>query len=414
MVHAGQNLLSGVDEDSFELERYPTKGDDESVLVAEADISTSGSGTASVSENASPSGGVRELMCNCQVGKVKTAIRRAWTGVVLPNIGILFLIVSQFFNSIMILCTKLLETDPEFDEPIHPLQILVVRMGITVIGCWIYLKYKMKVDNLLGPKEVRWLLVIRGLVGFTSVFSIYYSVMYISMSDAITITFIVPSVTGFLAWVILRERWSIIEAVGSLVSLFGVVLIARPTFLFGLPTGAVPDSVESSDPRKRFIATCVSLFGVLGTCFVYIAVRRIGNRVHSLITVQYFAVTTLILSTLGLIFIPGLSLKTPRTLKQWSLFTTLGVSGFFMQFLLTEGIMREKASRASSITYTQMIFAIFWEIVIWHHIPNIWSWLGGLIIIGSAFTVIYFKPKQTDYVKLSDEEATDQLPASER
>ncbi|CCH42411.1 putative membrane protein [Wickerhamomyces ciferrii] len=333
--------------------------------------------------------------------KVTNSVMYFYNEKLIPNIGLLFIILSQFFNSIMVVATKLLETDPEFTEPIHPFQILFVRMIITFAGCYAYLKYIKKDVEIFGPREVRWLLVLRGIVGFFGVFSMYYSLMYLTVSDAVVITFLVPSVTGFLAWAILRERWTLVEALGGLVSLFGVLLIARPTFLFGERSSSGNDNLETSNPEERLVATMVALVGVCGASGVYIVIRKIGKSVHSLVTVEYFAALCVIISLGGIIIVPGLSFRIPHTSRQWFLFFALGISGFCMQFLLTEGIQREKASRASAMLYTQMLYAIIWEVIIWHHFPNIWSWLGIIIILGSAFAVIYYKPKE---IKIDDNE----------
>ncbi|KAH3674300.1 hypothetical protein WICPIJ_009579, partial [Wickerhamomyces pijperi] len=313
------------------------------------------------------------------------------------NLGLFLIILSQFFNSLMVVTTKLLVKDPEFaDDPIHPAQILFVRMIITALGCYLYLRYVMKMDHVFGPPEIRIWLVARGVAGFFGVFSIYYSLMYLSVSDAVTITFLVPSVTGFLAWVCLREKWSLMEAGGGLISLVGVLLISRPSFIFGTHTGSGNDQVESSDPKERLIGTLVGLVGVVGASSVYIVIRKIRGKVHSLITVQYFAISCVFITLTALLVVPGLSFKLPRSAKQWALFFGLGISGFCMQFLLTEGIMREKASRASSMLYVQIIYSIFWEIVIWGHVPGFSSVCGIVIILGAAFVVIYYKPKESE------------------
>jgi len=333
--------------------------------------------------------------------KIKSSLVHFYYEKLIPNIGLFFIVLSQFFNSIMVVSTKLLETDPEFDEPIHPFQILFVRMIITFIGCFAYLKYWKKETEIFGPKNIRWLLVLRGLVGFVGVFSMYYSLMYLTVSDAVVITFLVPSVTGFLAWMVLGERWTLVEAMGGLVSLLGVLLIARPSFIFGESSSSKDHNIETSNPEERLLATSVALCGVIGASGVYIVIRFIGKRVHSLVTVEYFAALCVMISLGGIVVVPGLSFKTPHTSRQWFLFFALGISGFFMQFLLTEGIQREKASRASAMLYTQMVYAIIWEVIIWHHLPNIWSWLGIFIILGSAFTVVYYKPKE---IKIEDAE----------
>lgn len=328
-----------------------------------------------------------------------------------PNIGLLFLMTSHFFNSIMVVSTKLLETDPLLEEPIKPLQILVVRMFITFIGTLIYMQLnKDKIPHVpFGPPEVRKWLILRGFTGFFGVFGLYFSLMYLSVSDAVMITFLAPSFTGLLAWVILHERYSKIEALGGLVSLFGVILIVRPTFMFGAQSRTSSDeSFESSDPRDRLVATLVSLLGVLGVSSVYIIIRYIGHRAHAIMSVTYFAFITCMISLFGILLIPSMTFQIPKTLKQWFLFFLIGISGFFMQLLLTLGIQRERAGRGALMAYGQMIYAIFWDILIWHHPPGLWSLCGMTIIIASTVTVIKFKPKQEEAV-INDEENAAQV-----
>ncbi|SCW01699.1 LAFE_0E05358g1_1 [Lachancea fermentati] len=312
-----------------------------------------------------------------------------------PNIGILYLLISNFFNSIMVVSTKLLETDPELEVPIKPLQILVVRMLFTVIGAVIYMYLnKTTISHVpFGPPKMRKWLILRGCVGFFGVFGMYYSLMYLSVPDATVILFLGPSFTGFLAWIILRERYSVIEAVGGLISLFGVILIVRPTFLFGPVVSSEGSSAESSNPHDRLIATLVALFGTLNASNVWIVIRYIGRRAHAIMSVTYFSFITFIISLLGILLIPSMTFQIPQTSKQWFLFLVIGFSGFFMQLSLTLGIQRERAGRGSFVAYTQMIYALIWDSLIWHHLPEFWSWCGITIIIGSAVTVLRCKPK---------------------
>ena len=55
----------------------------------------------------------------------------------------------------------------------------------------------------------------------------------IPAADMTAIYAISPITTGILAWLILREEFTLLDAGISLVALLGVILIARPTFLFG-------------------------------------------------------------------------------------------------------------------------------------------------------------------------------------
>lgn len=311
------------------------------------------------------------------------------------NSGVILLCIAQFCNSVMISSTKLLETNTEQrDENIKPLQILLVRMFITYIGCLIYMRvYRDSIpDVYFGAAEVRKWLCMRGVCGFLGVFGSYFSLMYLSISDSVLISFLSPSMTIVLAWIVLRERINRYEIMSCVLSLSGVVLIVKPTFLFGnsqsLNSNDPHSSVESKNPEDRLIATMVALVGTIGMSSVYIIIRFIGKKAHAIMAVSYFSLITLIISILGIAFIPSMKLQLPSTLKEWVLFFNLGFMGFFFQLLLTMGIQRERAGRGSLIQYTQLIYALMWDIILFNHLPSIWSICGMVIIVGSTLYAI--------------------------
>lgn len=336
----------------------------------------------------------------------ESSVRRLSREYLKPNIGLVLLVVSYFFNSSMVVSTKVLETDHESNpgqEPIKPLQILLVRMSITYVGTLLYMyKNRSTIDHVpFGRPEMRKWLVLRGVMGFIAVFGLYFSLMYLSLSDAILITFLTPTVTVLLAWIVLRERLTTVEAIGSVVSLGGVVLIVRPTFLFGEPTTPT-NAAESEDTRDRLMATVLLLIGVLGASAAYIIIRHIGSRAHAILSVSYFSLITTVISFFGLLLVPSMTLQTPSNTRQWLLFANLGICGFIFQYLLTLGIQKERAGRGTLMAYTQLIYAVGWDVALWHNWPKMWSWLGMLIIMGTALVVIRYKPQEP--ARVADEE----------
>ncbi|EGV66849.1 hypothetical protein CANTEDRAFT_112347 [Yamadazyma tenuis ATCC 10573] len=323
------------------------------------------------------------------------SLNPAFEEIPFPIFGFTLLILGQMFNTVMLTTCKLLVTD---DNPIHPIQILFVRMAITYICCLLYMLITRSVPYApFGEPSVRKWLLLRGVVGFFGVFGSYFSLLYLSMSDSVAITFLVPLITGFLAWILLRERYSLVEAMCGLVSLCGVMLIAKPHFLFGSEAdkeaGSADDSVESSSTEKRLLATGVALLGALAAASVFIILRKIGNSAHPLISVSFFSMVTVVISSISIIVIPSISFAIPQDSYQWSLFFTIGIAGFLYQFALTAGVQRVKASKASLVVYLQMVFAIALDVIIWHHFPGFLSILGILVIVGCTLVVMKYKSK---------------------
>lgn len=333
-----------------------------------------------------------------QFKKIPLRVRlyNIWNSLIYSYAGVKLLLLSQFFNAGMAATTRLLETTS--DPPFHPLQILFVRMTITYVGCFAFMYWKGIPDFIIGPPGVRLLLMLRGTVGFFGVFGLYYSVNYLELSDATVITFLTPTMAAILAWLFLGEKLIPAELAGGFVALLGVLLIARPAFImdwFQESNNAHPGQPNDVPEYLRLRAIFFALLGVLGAGMAFVTIRWIGKRAHPLISVSYFSAWCVLVSTIGLILIPGLSFVLPQNAYQWMLLFALGICGFLMQFSLTAGIQRVKAGRAAAATYTQILWAIMWERVIWHKLPDLLSFLGGSLIIGSAITVSLIKYKQT-------------------
>lgn len=71
----------------------------------------------------------------------------------------------------MAMTTRLLETG--FEVKFHALQIIFVRMLATAFLGSLYMWYKKVPDFPLGRRDVRGLLVLRGLAGFTGLSGLY-------------------------------------------------------------------------------------------------------------------------------------------------------------------------------------------------------------------------------------------------
>ncbi|KAI5917441.1 DUF6-domain-containing protein [Camillea tinctor] len=352
------------------------------------------------------------------------------------NIGLVLVFSAQSFGSIMNAAAKLL-TSPDSPNKLHALQIIFVRMLFTAILGSLYMWYKKVPDFPLGQSSIRGLLVLRGTAGFIGLFGLYYSLSYLEISDATAITFLVPTWTAIVCFVWLKEPYGIQESLAGLLAFTGVLLIARPAFLFGRNgEGPILDDpsgkneslttfiiehdqqlarTESPSYVERVVAILLAIVGTFGAAVAYGTIRVIGKRAHSLISVNYFAVLATVGSSVIIMVHPDLQFVLPQGILQWTLLIIIGVAGFLLQFLLTEGLQREKAGRATNMIYIQMVFALIIERVIWGTTPPIMSFAGSALIIGAAVWLSLQKSKpvpQRDISTIDEESAL--LANSER
>ncbi|PWZ01633.1 hypothetical protein BCV70DRAFT_151021, partial [Testicularia cyperi] len=324
--------------------------------------------------------------------RVKRHMSRA-KSFVKRNEGILLLAVAQLFFSTMNFFYKLINLlPPEESKAVTALEIIFIRMSITWIGCIGFMLAAGVPDPFLGPKEVRRLLALRGFVGFFGLFGLYYSLQYLSLADATVITFLGPMATGLLGFVVLREPFTAREALGGIVSLSGVVMIARPAFIFGRDAADsdldVPPHDGGLEPQgvteqQRLFAVGLALLGVCGGAGAYITIRAIGRRASATHSVAYFSLYSTLVSAI-LMWFTGTEFVLPKNPKWVALLICVGVFGLAAQILLAMGLQREKAGRAVSVTYLQIVYASIYQLVFLHIPIQPLSALGMTVILLAA------------------------------
>ncbi|KAJ3747844.1 integral membrane protein DUF6 [Lentinula detonsa] len=344
------------------------------------------------------------------------------------NVGLLLIVTSQAFLALVNVAVKKLNT---IDPPVPTFELIFIRMAITYLFSVIYMKYSGVESPFLGPKGVRFLLMFRGFSGFFGVFGIYFSLKYLTLSDATVLTFLSPLCTAVAGALFLREAVGRKEIFAGLFSLIGVICIARPTSLFGhdhipstngthvlLNSTASPSVLDygtrvanittfsngtsnglhvtlapTATPTQRLIAVGVSLLGVLGSAGAYTSIRAIGKRAHALHSMVAFSGYSVIVSAIGLA-ITHTPIVVPTSPIWLLLLLEIGVFGFCAQIFLTLGLQRETASRGTLAIYTLIVFTSLLDRIFFHSVPSLLSVLGTLIIVGSALWVVVTKNDQ--------------------
>ena len=106
-----------------------------------------------------------------------------------------------------------------------------VRYSIqaVVMGCIIlYTK-----ETFFGLKQSRKLLILRGSIGAISLIALHFSVKLINPSDAGALINLHTVFVCFIARIFLKEKINLAQVTSLVMSLFGVMLIAQPSFIFG-------------------------------------------------------------------------------------------------------------------------------------------------------------------------------------
>lgn len=271
------------------------------------------------------------------------------------------MIGSAFCFSLMSLFVKLVgQTLPSQD-------IVLVRGIVTLILSYAALRSA----GIAVAGNRKGLLALRGLLGFGAVSAFFYAVIHLPLADATVIHYTNPAFTAIIAALFLAEPVRAREAACLVASLAGVLLIARPTFLFG-------GTSASLDPGGVLAA----LAGAILSAGAYVTIRLLSRTEHALVIVLWFGVV----STLGAAPATAAGFELP-TGWVWAGLVGVGLTTHAGQVLLTRGLALEPAGRAMMVSYVQIVFAALWGIVFFGERPDIRVAAGAALIVGSTFAL---------------------------
>lgn len=216
------------------------------------------------------------------------------------------------------------------------------------------------------------LLLLRGLLGSCALVCFYAAVVHMPLAEATVIHQTAPLFTALLAARLLHERVEAAVLVAIVTCLGGVLLIARPGWLFG-EHPAMPDF--------PWLYAFVALLGAVLSALAYVTVRSLGRTENPLVVVFYFPLVTV-------------PLVAPFALPQWVWpdaygwlqLVGIGVATQIAQVALTKGLAREPAGRATLVGYLQVAFATLFGVVLFGAWPDGWS-LGGMVLILGSLVV---------------------------
>lgn len=269
--------------------------------------------------------------------------------------GLQYMVAGAFFFSIMSLLVKV------SGQRLPSQEIVLARSLVMAVLCWLLLR-----RSAIEPWGTRrGLLVLRGLLGFGALSCFYYGVVHLPLADATVIQYTNAIFTSIFAVFVLRERLHRRELVCLLLTILGVLVVARPSFLFG---GA---------PRLPALPLLVALAGACFSGAAYVTVRKLEGE-HHLVVILYFS----LIGTAGALPAVARSGLLP-TVAEWLLLLGVGLTTLAGQICITKGLHLERAARASSAGLVQVVFAAALGAVFFNEWPDRFALLGAGLIVGS-------------------------------
>lgn len=272
--------------------------------------------------------------------------------------------------------------------------------------------------NPFGLKGQRVLLSFRGVLSVLGLILIYTALRFIPPSDLSATGHVSILVTALLSRIFLKEKLGIPHIFALVLTIFGVTVIAKPSFLFdskqentnsslNATTGLLDSKHSSGFEFKLGIGLVVIAAFLFGS--IQIMIKKLCNsNVHWSISTIYAAYYGLPI-TIGIeIALYSLKLSNENILNDLNLLlvnilysTVSAVFGIAGQVFLNVALQYEDATKVAIAKTSDVIFAFILQLIILNIKIDFLSVIGSLAIVFGTFVVLGFKMIETKYAKLT-------------
>ncbi len=267
--------------------------------------------------------------------------------------GVAFILLSAFCFSLMSLFVRLSGELPTFQKAFfRNLVAALVAMGMLIKSR----SFKMQKGSLPA-------LLVRSVAGSVGIVCNFYAIDNMNLADASILNKLSPFFSVIFSVWILKERAGWKDWLLIALAFFGAVFIVKPSF-----------QIENSFPAL------LGALGGLGAGLAYTCVRYLGKGGERAAFIVFFFSAFSCLAMLPMVIIG----YRPMTAAQvgWLLLAGGAASG--AQFSITKAYTYAPAKEISVYDYAQVLFTALLGILIFAELPDIFSFLGYVIIIGAA------------------------------
>lgn len=224
-----------------------------------------------------------------------------------------------------------------------------------------------------GDRNNLVLLVIRSLFGTMGILCNFYAVDHLVLADASMLSKMSPFFAILFSYFLLKEKVSLVQGIAVAGAFVGSLLIIKPTGFDLIRLPAV-----------------IGLLGGLGAGVAYTFVRIIGKRGEKgPFIVCFFSGFSL------LVMLPMLLASyQSMSIKQFAILMLCGLAAAGGQFSITAAYCYAPAKEISVFDYSQIVFSAIFGFVLFGQVPDLYSWLGYLVICGMGIWMFLYQKRE--------------------
>ena len=209
------------------------------------------------------------------------------------------------------------------------------------------------------------MLIFRGSLLMGSTILNFFAVRYLPLTLTSTILFSAPLMACMLSQPMLAEKVGLFRWTAVLFGFAGVIIAIRP----------FDESFHWAALLSLGGAFCFALYALL--------TRKYAGRV-SIDVMQFYSGAV---GTICLLPFAILSWQNPVSATDWVIMVSLGIFGWAGHQLLTQAHRFAATSILMPFGYSFILFLTIWSYLIFDHLPDRWTLIGGSIVVLSGLFI---------------------------
>ena len=278
------------------------------------------------------------------------------------SVAVALMLVACALVAATTLMAKLLGPAAAGEAALHPLQVSAGRFVFAFLTLLPFIVW-LRVD-FRGASWTNHLL--RVIFGWAGVSCLFAASALMRLADATAISFLNPIVAMILSIPLLGERVGPWRWAGAAVAFAGAAILTEP-------------GTAAFQP--------VAMIALLAAVFMGVEAVLIKKLSDSEPPLRILVIS----NGLGALVALGAASffwKWP-TPGQWGLLALLGVTMVSVQALFIQAVRRGDASFVIPFLYTTLIFAGFYDFVVFGEVPALAGWVGAALIVAGALTIAW-------------------------
>ena len=275
--------------------------------------------------------------------------------------GILFMLISTLVLSSMHAMVRYVSAE------LHPFEIAFFRNLFGFVAVIPLLVHNGR--TALATKHPR-MQILRSVIGVGAMLCWFYGLSVVPIAEATALSFSAAIFASIGAVLILGEKMRLRRWSAVIIGFLGTLVILRPGF-------------AAVDHNAFYVLASSVCWG-----FSVVIVKHLSRSDSTVTIVAWMGIMLTVLS-----FFPALLVWVWPTPQQLAWLVLIGTVATLGHLAMTEALKLTEATAVMPLDFTRLLWTSVIGYVVFTEVPDLWTWIGGTMIFGSAAYITYRESK---------------------